>query len=130
MQVQKIQNNNYNPNFNAKLQLQGCYDDVSHKTIKYWTQKASKIGKKSDVIEMFITDPFNYKTIYNKYYEPAGRDYSKIDRTVIGGMKNKSNHGITYDIKNYCVPKSENTHKEMTNKIVCSFLDSLKKKLK
>ncbi len=130
MQVQKIQNNNYNPNFNAKLQLQGCYADIHRKTIESWTKKASKIGKESDVVVIRFGCPKDYKLKYDKDYNYKGVDRSKISRSIIGSVKEKPNRYIKKCSPQpyfYSAPKSESTHSEMTRKSVNSFFNDLKK---
>lgn len=60
MQVQKIQNNNYNPHFQAKLKLSGFTDDIPYHRIQQLKQKALSVGTKKDSINLLLSEPKVY----------------------------------------------------------------------
>lgn len=57
MQVQKIQNNNYNTNFKAKLALSGYDDDIPYKELQRLVHKALSVGSKKDSIHISLSKP-------------------------------------------------------------------------
>ena len=54
MQVQRIQNNNYNTNFGAKLQLRGAVEDLPKELIKEFEIFTKSIGKNNDIVDIDI----------------------------------------------------------------------------
>ena len=61
MQVQRIQNSNYNPRFGAKVELKGFIDDIGKETKQIWEEKAKSIGTDKDLITLTFGMPF-YKS--------------------------------------------------------------------
>ena len=57
MQVQSVQNNNYNTNFKAKLTLSGFTDDLPHFEIQKLKEKALSIGTIKDRIDLYLSVP-------------------------------------------------------------------------
>ena len=60
MKVQRIQNNNYNPNFQAKLNLLGFTDDIPYHRIQQLKQKALSVGTMKDSINLLLSEPKVY----------------------------------------------------------------------
>ena len=55
MQVQRVQNNNnYNANFGAKLQLRGAVEDLPKELIKEFETFTKSIGKNNDIVDIDI----------------------------------------------------------------------------
>ena len=54
MQVQRVQNNNYNQTFGAKLQLRGAVEDLPKELIKEFETFTKSIGKNNDIVDIDI----------------------------------------------------------------------------
>ena len=52
MQLQSIQNDNFNPTFSAKLKLSGRIADISKETIAMWEKRAGNIASDKDLISL------------------------------------------------------------------------------
>lgn len=64
MQIQRIQNNNYNTNFGAKLQIQGAVKDLPQELIKEFETFTKSIGKDTDIVNIDIGKKYEYTTIW------------------------------------------------------------------
>lgn len=90
MHVQRIQNNNYNPNFGAKFKIKGHFEDIPSKVLNEWENKAKNIGTESDSIlinldkerRFAFTDYHNGNTTWL-----VGRNVS-ISKLINGEMSN------------------------------------------
>lgn len=106
MQVQKIQNNNnYNPNFDAKFKIKGHYDDIPAKVLEEWANKAKKIGTERDSVlinldqeRMIAYDNYNRFGETERLY---GRNVS-ISKLINGEMSNDL--GALYEPKPFDMP--------------------------
>lgn len=88
MQIQKIENNNYNTSYKAKLSLSGFTNDIPISEIQKLKETASKIGTEKDSIHLHLSVPKlteRYKRRSCNYYI-AHRDIratSNIDNKVV-----------------------------------------------
>jgi len=57
MQVQRIQNNNYNTSYKAKLTLSGFTNDIQPSEIQKFKEIAAGIGTKNDNINLSLSIP-------------------------------------------------------------------------
>lgn len=68
MQVDNVQNNNYNnynTNFGAKLRLNGYTKGIGRETILSWERKLKDIGTDKDIVTLNFNKP-EYKSLRNK----------------------------------------------------------------
>ena len=122
MQIQRIQNNNYNTNFNARLQLTGVIEDIGKETRQLWEKKAQSIGNDKDLITLhFGTFMTERGDIYkNKQFYPWMASIRAIYASVI--MNGKNIHENKYI--GYRVMNRPHTN-ELRNQKVSEFLDAL-----
>ena len=126
MQVNKIQNNNYNKNFTAQLIIEGKTKDIPQKLISSWEDKTKLIGKKSDTLKIVFFDPLDYSQEFNTKTYKVYKDPNYISRTIVAFYDNGSK---TLPIPvSYKEPKGGKTHKELLEENMNNFLESLKEK--
>ena len=106
MQVQRIQNNNYNTSFNARLKLEGHADDIHEvlgKTVKIWEERAKSIGTDKDLITIKFDKPRTYKGHNSEMGE--NYDWEDSSRNIfasakINGKTLRDNKYIGYYVTN------------------------------
>ena len=106
MQVQRIQNNNYNTSFNARLKLHGHTDDIYEvlgKTVKIGEERAKSIGTDKDLITIKFGEPKTYKGHNSEMGE--NYDWENSSRNIyasakINGMTLRDNKYIGYYVNN------------------------------
>ncbi len=121
MQVQRIQNNNYNINFNAKLTLSGFINDIPYFEIEKLKEKALSIGTTKDRIDFHLSVP----KISERYHGRSCKYFiSHRDIRVTTNIDNKlvdNNTPIGYSRNYNCNSKS------LTIDAINDYLDNFQK---
>lgn len=92
MQVQKVQNNNYNVNFNAKFEVKGFTNFIKDETLQSWKKTAENIGNDKDSIIIQFTMP-NYQSFRNGNKPIRKMSFSAVSK--IDGNESRFNEGVS-----------------------------------
>ena len=121
MQIQRIQDNNYNTGFKAKLSLSGYIDDIALSEIEKLKTKALSIGTAKDSINLHLMVPKASDV------RRGGKSICPVAWRDINATTNINNEIVHCNEPIGYIAEYKTSHLSLTLNTIKKYLDSLNK---